>query len=197
MAFWSSRRSPALTKFATTRTIVRLASCGCSSPRQQLGCKHLAKSERTAALPKISGVTYLEALLRLEEFPRGQGALWIVSSEPARLAASQYLAKEGLDVGPQRFYVAANKRAEDHALLLKLEEQRPEHIVIATEGQQEAWAYTYATICYTSLVFIASEARSLFCPVRSVQFRPGLSGLEWVGYADCGRNHTCYYLAQV
>lgn len=91
-------------------------------------------------LRKVSGVEYLTSLLDEAAFRREGETFWVVSSFARKTTALEFLRAKGLPLRDDDVYDAANLLAsgENHALLLKIEERRLEHIVIALRtGTQE------------------------------------------------------------
>lgn len=91
-------------------------------------------------LQKVSGIAYLQCLFEHGDFPAAGNAFWIVASENARAKAMEWLYGRKFQIKSENFHVTphAGGTAEDHELLLKIEQQRPDHIVIAlSAGVQE------------------------------------------------------------
>lgn len=91
-------------------------------------------------LRKISGITYLRCLLERSEMRTVGTTFWIVGSGAARTKAGEWLGAESFQVGMEDFHIAsqAGAPADDHDLLLKIEQKRPSDIVIALgAGVQE------------------------------------------------------------
>ena len=89
---------------------------------------------------KISGIDYLKRLLDDVSLQSGVGPFWVVSSAIAQEKALNFLRPRGFSLTNQDFFILSPQSAvgEDHALLLKLEERRPRHIVVALgSGVQE------------------------------------------------------------
>ena len=92
------------------------------------------------ALHKISGLSYLKALLASGDIRDGRDAFFIVRSDEAKQKAIAHFERTGLSLGAEAFQVAKGQgsEGEDHALLLHLEERRPRHVIIAQRsGAQE------------------------------------------------------------
>lgn len=91
-------------------------------------------------LRKVSGIAYLKCLLERSEIRSAKNSFWVVASDNAQAKAIEWLSGKDVQVRPENFHIAlrGGAAAEDHELLLKIEEQRPSQIVIALgAGTQE------------------------------------------------------------
>ena len=89
---------------------------------------------------KVSGIAYLKCLLQQNQIRSGGNCFWVVSSSNAKEKAIEWLREKNFQIGPENFHVVArpDSSAEDHALLLEIEKQRPSHIVVTLgAGTQE------------------------------------------------------------
>lgn len=91
-------------------------------------------------LRRVSGIGYLRCLFARGDFLTAGNAFWIVASEDANARAIDWLRDRNFQIKPENFHVAsqAGGAADDHELLFRIEQQRPDHIVIAlSAGIQE------------------------------------------------------------
>lgn len=95
-------------------------------------------------LRKVSGIAYLRCLLERDNIRAAGNSFWVVSSDDAKDKAVEWLRSRDVHVNPENFHVTSRRGGsmEDHALLLQIEKQRPNHIVIALgPGTQEKLAH--------------------------------------------------------
>lgn len=113
-------------------------------------------------LSKISGIHYLRCLLGEPSVTQSGNTLWIVPSEPAKEKALAFLRKRGCEVVDDCCHVAARSSAsfQDHAVLLKLEERRPQHVVIALQrgGQESLGIYLRDYLLYRPTIHCVGAA---------------------------------------
>ena len=85
---------------------------------------------------RISGLVYLQALVRRAELRHPGKTFWILPSKSARDKAEGWLPGRGFLTEAADFYVAPRYGAaiEDPDLLATLTERQPEHIIIAIGG---------------------------------------------------------------
>ncbi len=85
------------------------------------------------SVSRISSAQYLKALLADRRF-RASDVLWLVSSSSLQVSATEWFGRQGFDNRRHSFHVSDLRSPDDHALLLKIEQQNPAHIVIAAAG---------------------------------------------------------------
>lgn len=87
-------------------------------------------------LGKISGITYFKHLFEHGGIQAGQSTLWLFGSVSAKEKAALWLADRGLRLQEKDSIVVAtpSSSAQDYAILVKIEEEKPKHIVIAVAG---------------------------------------------------------------
>ena len=92
------------------------------------------------SIERVSGYRYIQRLLREPAFSRPGGVFWVMPNEAARARNVAWLRAEGLAVSEDDCYVAPvyGRAVTDPALLERIRERRPEHIVIGLgAGKQE------------------------------------------------------------
>ncbi len=102
------------------------------------------------SVTRISGVRYLDALLHHEIFREKSNVLWIVGSRTIEQRARDWLNNHGYETRRHSFHVCGGPLAEDHDLLLKIEQTRPPQIIVATAGgtQEKLGAYLRTYLLY-------------------------------------------------
>ncbi len=98
------------------------------------------KTLRGEKLRRISGLTYLNSLVRQDSFRQGRRNYFVLPSERAKKKLLEWAGPEGLAIEPGACYVAPFYSAVviDPELLGKIERDRPAHVVIGIgNGPQE------------------------------------------------------------
>ena len=87
-------------------------------------------------IPKLSGLKYLRALIERPEFRKQGASFWVMPSAASASINQDWLRKKGIYVTDENTYVAPiyGQTIEDSALLLKLEQRRPPHVLLAVGG---------------------------------------------------------------
>jgi N-acetylglucosaminyldiphosphoundecaprenol N-acetyl-beta-D-mannosaminyltransferase len=87
-------------------------------------------------LTKISGITYLKHLLGPDGIQAGQGVFWIFASNSAKERAGAWLRQRGFAIEEKNSFVTAAppSSAQDYAILIRIEEEKPKHVIIAMAG---------------------------------------------------------------
>jgi exopolysaccharide biosynthesis WecB/TagA/CpsF family protein len=112
-------------------------------------------------LRRISGIAYLRCLLERSEIRRPGNSFWVVASETAKTKAIGWLRKNGFQITPDSFHVGSqDNAAQDHELLLKIEQQRPNHILIAlgAETQEKLGLYLREYLLYRPCIHCIGAA---------------------------------------
>lgn len=94
-------------------------------------------------LTRVSGITYLKQLLGPDGIRPGDTVFWIFASNSAKERAGTWLRQRGfvMEEGNSFVAVAPSSSSQDYAILVRLEEEKPKHVVIAmTGGGQEKLA---------------------------------------------------------
>ncbi|MDQ6655088.1 MAG: WecB/TagA/CpsF family glycosyltransferase [Verrucomicrobiota bacterium] len=118
-------------------------------------------------LNKISGIDYLRCLCKEESFGRDPRTFVILPSEAAKEKAIAFFAGQGCSVLPENCPVisdpGAGAGAQNHELLLKLEERRPQHVVIALHrrGQESLGIYLRDYLLYRPAIHCVGAALAL------------------------------------
>lgn len=85
-------------------------------------------------LKNISGITYLKHLLDHVERQSGERVFWVLASNDGKDKAIEWLGERGIQVEGDWYVAPRPSPTQDHALLLRIEDRRPHHIVIAIPG---------------------------------------------------------------
>lgn len=112
---------------------------------------------------KVSGLAYLKALLASREIDSPGDAAFVVRSQEEKEKARSYLTGAGASVPDDAFFVIADDgtgEGENHALLLKLEERRPRHVIIALRsgGQEKLGLYLREYLLYRPCIHCVGAA---------------------------------------
>jgi UDP-N-acetyl-D-mannosaminuronic acid transferase (WecB/TagA/CpsF family) len=91
---------------------------------------------RGRQIARISGLAYLQELLRRPELRENAAALWVVPHEEAREKTRHWLQAHGFAAGAEDFYIAPiyGARVEDASLIERISARRPRHVIIALSG---------------------------------------------------------------
>ena len=136
-------------------------------------------------LRKVSGIAYLRCLLERSEIQRGEKVFWVVATDDAAAKAIEWLRGKDVEIKPENFHVALRRGAvaEDHELLLKIEEQRPSHIVIALGAgiQEKLGLYLREYLLYRPNIHCVGAALGFLTgDERAIPEWAERSGLGWV-----------------
>jgi UDP-N-acetyl-D-mannosaminuronic acid transferase (WecB/TagA/CpsF family) len=87
-------------------------------------------------LRRVSGLNYLRALLEEPDFRAGNRTFWIMPSQQSAMRNQRWLRRQGIELQNEDIYVAPRygNHLNDPALLERLNERRPIHIVVALGG---------------------------------------------------------------
>jgi len=87
-------------------------------------------------LRKISGISYFKHLFEHGGIRAGEPTFWLFDSITAKDKAAQWLSDRGLNLQEKNYLIAAtpSSSAQDYSILVKLEEEKPKHVVIAIAG---------------------------------------------------------------
>lgn len=91
---------------------------------------------RRQTLHRISGLAYLQEMLRRPELKSAAATLWVLPDEIALEKTASWLREHRFDIVPEDFYVAPmyGRRVEDDELAARIDSRRPRHVVIALSG---------------------------------------------------------------
>ena len=124
-------------------------------------------------LEKISGIGYFKHLLRQGGIRESANAFWIFASDAAKEKAMGWLGPQGVGMEDGNCFIASapSSSSQDYAILVRIEEDKPRHIVIAmTGGSQEKLAlylrdyllYRPSIHCIgAALGFLSGEERTI------------------------------------
>ena len=122
-----------LTEDAAYRTAVTQADLVLPDSGFMVLLWHLLRGRRIA---RISGLTYLQELLRRSELQQNGSVLWILPHDEARETTMRWLQGHGFTTDANDCYVAPiyGPRVEDPVLLERISTRQPPHVVIALSG---------------------------------------------------------------
>jgi len=88
------------------------------------------------SLRRLSGLKYLRELLLQPDVRQPNNTLWIMASPTSAATNLQWLAENGLPVGPEYVYIAPIYTAhiEDASLLALIDRLRPQHVILTIGG---------------------------------------------------------------
>jgi exopolysaccharide biosynthesis WecB/TagA/CpsF family protein len=91
---------------------------------------------RGRRIARVSGLAYLQELLRRPELGQSGAALWILPNDEAREKTARWLQTHSFATAPADFYVAPiyGPKVEDRLLLEQIEARRPRHVIVALSG---------------------------------------------------------------
>jgi N-acetylglucosaminyldiphosphoundecaprenol N-acetyl-beta-D-mannosaminyltransferase len=115
---------------------------------------------------RVSGLTYLRELLQLGCFRVAGQTLWIMPSERSVLRTSRWLGRQGIEVPSTHLYVAPmypsgeSVLVADAALLERIEQLRPRHILLGIGGgtQEPLGAYLKKNLSYLPAIHCVGAA---------------------------------------
>lgn len=87
-------------------------------------------------LKKISGISYFRHLVQEGGIGEGASTFWIFASDAAKEKAIGWLAQQGVRMEDKNCFIASAppSSSQDYALLVRIEEEKPKHVVIAMAG---------------------------------------------------------------
>ena len=96
----------------------------------------LWRTLRGRGIARLSGLAYLQELLRRPELGQSSAALWILPNEEAREKTGRWLQAHSVATTPEDFYVAPiyGPKVEDRVLVERIDSRRPRHVIIALSG---------------------------------------------------------------
>ena len=124
-------------------------------------------------LQKISGINYFRHLLEQGELRQGATSFWVFASDHAKETGVAWLATHGIRVDEKNCFVAARPASsdQDYALLVRIEEDKPRHVIIAMAGggQEKLALYLRDYLLYrpsihcigAALSFLSGEERPI------------------------------------
>ncbi len=124
-------------------------------------------------LKKVSGIAYFKQLFEHGGIQRGESTFWVFASDRAKERASRWLAERGLRIEDRNCFVASGpaSSSQDYEILVKIEEEKPRHVVIAMAGgsQEKLALYLRDYLLYrpsihcigAALDFLSGEERAI------------------------------------
>lgn len=113
-------------------------------------------------LRHTSGLAYLRRLVDSAEFRNQPNTFWVVASEEAKQKTIVRLQHDEILASPDRIYVAPSNSAGemDHTLLLRLEELKPKHVIVALGSgiQEKLGLYLRTYLLYRPAVHCVGAA---------------------------------------
>ena len=96
----------------------------------------LARLVLGRSLKKISGISYFKRLFHHGGIQSGDSTFWVFGSEAAKEKGIGWLGEHGLRFEERNCFVALEptSSSQDYALLVRIEEEKPRHVVIAMAG---------------------------------------------------------------
>ena len=91
---------------------------------------------RGRRIARISGLAYLQELLRRPELRENGGVLWILPHEEARDKTMRWLQAHGIPAAADDLYIAPiyGSRIEDSSLVERIRARQPRHVIVALSG---------------------------------------------------------------
>lgn len=103
-------------------------------------------------IPKLSGLKYLRTLTERAEFRAPGGSFWVMPSAESAGRNLAWLSGKGVGVTDNDVYLAPvyGRDVEDLELLRRLEQRRPQHVVLAVGGgtQERLGLYLKRNLSY-------------------------------------------------
>ena len=113
-------------------------------------------------ISKLSGLTYLRALLLQEGFCRAGATFWVTPRRESAERTVMWLTKNGIDVDPSNVYVAPQYRGgiQDPVLVKTIERQRPRHVILCIGGgvQEPLGLYLKENLSYLPAIHCIGAA---------------------------------------
>jgi UDP-N-acetyl-D-mannosaminuronic acid transferase (WecB/TagA/CpsF family) len=96
----------------------------------------LARAATGGRLRNISGISYFKHLLGSDGIRVGDTAFWIFASDGAKEKAAQWLSDRGRQLEERYCFIASAppSSSQDYAILVRLEEDKAKHVIIAMAG---------------------------------------------------------------
>jgi N-acetylglucosaminyldiphosphoundecaprenol N-acetyl-beta-D-mannosaminyltransferase len=88
------------------------------------------------SIRRVSGLKYLSSLLKQPDFYQPGGSFWIMASEESAQRNCAWLRRQGIELAAADRYIAPlyGKTIIDPALLKRIDERHPRHIVVTLGG---------------------------------------------------------------
>jgi N-acetylglucosaminyldiphosphoundecaprenol N-acetyl-beta-D-mannosaminyltransferase len=88
------------------------------------------------SIRRVSGLKYLSSLLKQPDFFQASGSFWIMANGESARKNCAWLRRQGIELAAEDMYIAPlyGKAIKDAALLKRIEERRPRHIIVTLGG---------------------------------------------------------------
>jgi UDP-N-acetyl-D-mannosaminuronic acid transferase (WecB/TagA/CpsF family) len=114
------------------------------------------------SIRRVSGLEYLTALLKQPSFVESHESFWVMPSQESARINCKWLAEKGINLTSEDMYVAPlyGKSIHDPALLERIHEGRPKHIVVTLGGgtQERLGLYLRQNLDYSPSIHCVGAA---------------------------------------
>lgn len=114
------------------------------------------------SIPRLSGLKYLQELLRQDEVRLPGNTFWVMANRSSAQTNLKWLRSQGIDVPKDHIYEAPmyDSKIEDPQLIERLEALRPRHIVVAIGGgtQERLGLYLKRNLSYEPAIHCTGAA---------------------------------------
>jgi exopolysaccharide biosynthesis WecB/TagA/CpsF family protein len=114
------------------------------------------------SIRRLSGLEYVRELLLQPEIHRPNNVFWIMASPESADRNLAWLRTQGIEVAPRDTYIAPmyGNAIEDGMLLRRLNEQRPQHIIVTLGGgtQEQLGSYLKRNLSYSPAIHCIGAA---------------------------------------
>jgi N-acetylglucosaminyldiphosphoundecaprenol N-acetyl-beta-D-mannosaminyltransferase len=116
-------------------------------------------------LRKISGLGYFKHLFEQGGIQQSRSVFWIFASDGAKEKAARWLSDRGHQLEERHCFIASAppSSSQDYAILVRLEEDKPKHVVIAMAGggQEKLALYLRDYLLYSPSIHCIGAALDL------------------------------------
>jgi UDP-N-acetyl-D-mannosaminuronic acid transferase (WecB/TagA/CpsF family) len=114
------------------------------------------------SIPKLSGLKYIRALIEQPHFRASDANFWVMPTPQAAERNVAWLRMQGVQVLDENVYLAPfyGAGSEDPALLARLEERRPKHVIMGLGGgtQERIGLYLKRNLSYRPAIHCTGAA---------------------------------------
>ena len=114
------------------------------------------------SLIRLSGLEYLQELLRREDVRRPGNTLWVKAGEGSATTNLHWLGTQGIDVPEECVYLAPmyGDQVEDEVLVTLLHRLRPQHVIVTVGGgtQEQLGLYLKRHLAYRPAIHCVGAA---------------------------------------